>query len=65
MNHNDHAASIPASNYITVLSYVVHKVKIFTVDDGRSWKSRRRSWMRKNEEVELYISKTTRWTQMP
>jgi len=29
-------------------------VEIFEIADGTSWKSRRRSWMRKGEEVELY-----------
>jgi len=32
---------------------------------GTSWKSRRRSWMRKAEEVELYLPKTSEMIYMP
>jgi len=29
-------------------------IEIFEIAYGMSWKSRRRSWMKKGEEVELY-----------
>jgi len=58
MNDNRHAAFIPASNSITLYSDLVHMVKILKVAYSRSWKSRRRSWMRNGEEVGLNISKS-------
>jgi len=33
-------------------------VEIFEIAYGTSWKSTRRSWIRKGEEVELYLPKT-------
>ena len=36
----------------------MHMVEIFDIAYGKSWKSRRRSWIRQGEEVELYLPKT-------
>jgi hypothetical protein len=33
-------------------------VELFEIAYGMSWKSRRRSWIRNGEEVELYLPKT-------
>jgi len=60
-----HAAFIYASNCITLCSDLVHKVEKFKLAYGTSWKSRRRSWMRKGEEVELYLQKTSEMIYMP
>ena len=65
MNDSDHAASIHASNCIPCSSDLVHIVKIVINAYGTSWKSRRRSWIRKVEEVRLYKSKTSGWIYMP
>jgi len=40
-------------------------VEIFEIAYSRSWKSRRRSWIRKGEEVELYLPKTSEMIYMP
>jgi hypothetical protein len=34
-------------------------VEIFEIACGTSWKSRRRSWIRNGEEVELYYPKSS------
>jgi hypothetical protein len=34
-------------------------VEIFEIDCGTSWETRRRSWIRNDEEVELYLPKTS------
>jgi len=39
--------------------------EIFEIAYGMSWKSRRRSSMRKGEEVELYLPKTGKMFYMP
>jgi len=38
---------------------------IFEIACGTSWKSRRRSWIRTGEEVELYLVKTSEMIYMP
>ena len=38
--------------------------EIFEIDCGTSWKSRRRSWIRNAEEVELYLPKTSEMNHM-
>jgi hypothetical protein len=43
----------------------VHMVEIFEIACGTSWKSRRRSWIRNSEEVELYLPKTSEIIHMP
>jgi hypothetical protein len=40
-------------------------VEIFEIACGTSWKSRRRSWIRNCEEVELYLPKTGEMIDMP
>ena len=59
MNDNHHAAYDDASNCITLCTDLVHMVQKLKIAYGRSWKSRRMSWMRKGEEVRLNISKTS------
>ena len=59
MNDDRHAAYDDASNCITLYTHLVHMVEMLKFACGRSWKSRRISWMRKGEEVELNISKTS------
>jgi len=36
----------------------MYMVEVFEIPYGTSWKSRRRSWIRKGEEVKLYLPKT-------
>jgi len=40
-------------------------VEIFELAHGVSWNSRKRSWIRKGEEVELYLPKTGEMIYMP
>jgi len=40
-------------------------VEIIESAYGTSWKLRRRSWIRKGEEVELYLPKTSEMIYMP
>jgi len=40
-------------------------VEIFEIAYGASWKLRRRSWIRKGEEVELYLPKISEMIYMP
>jgi hypothetical protein len=40
-------------------------VEILEIACGRSLKSRRRSWIRNGEEVELYLPKTSEMIHMP
>jgi hypothetical protein len=40
-------------------------VEIFEIACGTSWKSRRMSWIRNGEEVELYLPKTSEMIYMP
>jgi hypothetical protein len=40
-------------------------VEIFEIAYSTSWKLRRRSWIRKGEEVELYLPKTSELYYMP
>jgi hypothetical protein len=39
--------------------------EIFEIAYGTSWKLRRRSWIRKGEEVELYLPNTSELFYMP
>jgi len=43
------------SNYVTLCTDLIYIVDIWKIVYGISWKSKRRSWIRKAEEVELYI----------
>jgi hypothetical protein len=38
--------------------------EIFQIADGMSWKSKRRSWMMKSKEVELYLPKSSEMIYM-
>jgi hypothetical protein len=40
-------------------------VEIFEIACGTSWKSRRRSWIKNSEEVELDLPKTSEMIFMP
>ena len=53
LNDDHHAAFIHASNWITLRTDLVHMLEIFKFAYGTSWKSGRKSWMRKGEEVGL------------
>ena len=53
-NDDRHAALIHASNSIILHSDLVHMIEIVKNAYGRSWKSRKRSWTRKGEQVGLY-----------
>jgi len=59
MNDYLHASYDHGSNCIMGCTDLVHIVGILKIAYGRSWKSRRMSWMRKGEEVWLRISKTS------
>jgi hypothetical protein len=65
LNDNCFAESIHLSNCITLRTDLVHRVKIFEIACGTSWKSRRRSWIRNGEEVELYLPKTSEMIYRP
>jgi len=58
-------ALIDASNYVNFRTNLVHMVAIFEMAYGMPWKSRRRSWIKNAEEVELYLSKTSEMIYMP
>ena len=59
MNDDRHAAYDHASNCIVLCTDLVHMVEMMKIAYGRSRKSQRMSWMRKGEEVELNISRTS------
>jgi hypothetical protein len=40
-------------------------VEMFEIACGMSWKSRRRSWIRNGEEVELYLPRTSEMIYIP
>jgi hypothetical protein len=40
-------------------------VQIFEIACGRSWKLRRRSWIRNSEEVKQYLPKPSEMIYMP
>jgi len=40
-------------------------IETFDIAYGASWKSRRKSWIRKGEEVELYLPKISGMIHMP
>jgi hypothetical protein len=43
----------------------VNIVEIFDIAYARSWKSRRRSWIRNGEEVKVYLPKASEMIKMP
>jgi len=67
INHNDnrHAKFTHVSNCITLRTDLVRMVEIFQSAYGTSWKSKRRSWIRNGEEVELYSPQTNEMNHMP
>jgi len=65
LNDNRYAAFIHLSNCITSRTDLVHMTEIFEIACDTSWKSRRRSWIAKGEEVELYLPKTSEMIYMP
>jgi hypothetical protein len=65
LNDNCHAAFIQVSNCITLHTDLVHMVEILENACGTSRNSRRRSWIRNGEEVELYLPKTSEMMYMP
>jgi hypothetical protein len=65
LNDNRHAVFMHVSNCITLLTDLVHMVQIFEITCGTSWKSRRRSWIRHGEEVNLYLPETSEMIYMP
>jgi hypothetical protein len=50
---------------MTLHTDLVHMVQIFEIAYSRSRKSRRWSWIRNGEEVELYLPKTSEMIYMP
>jgi len=65
LNDDRHATFIHVSNCITLCTDLVHMVEIFDIAYGMSWKSRRRSWIRNGEEVELYLPQPSQLFYMP
>jgi len=65
LNDDHYAACIHASNCPTLQTDLVPMVEIIEIAYGMSWKSRRRGWMRKGEELELYLPKTSEMIYMP
>ena len=58
MNDDSHAAFDHAANCLTLCTILVHIVEILNIAYGRSWKSRRMSWIRNGAEIWPNISKT-------
>ena len=54
MNDHHHVAFVHTSTGISLHSDLIHMVKNMKIAYGRSWKSRRRNWIRDSAEVELY-----------
>jgi hypothetical protein len=65
LDDNRHAVFIHVSNCITLRTDLMLMVQIFEIAYGTSWKSRRRSWIRNGEKVELYLPKTSQMIYMP
>jgi hypothetical protein len=65
LNDNRHAVFIHVFTCVSLRTELVHMVKIFVIVCGKSWKSRRRSWIRNGEEVKLYMTKTSEMIDMP
>jgi len=65
LNDSRHAMFIHVSNWLTLRTGLVHMVETFEIACGTSWKSRRRSWIRNGEELELYLPKTSEIIHMP
>jgi len=65
LNDHRHAAFIHVSNCMTLHSDLAHMVEIVEIAYVASWKSRRRSWIRIGEEVELYLPNICEMIYMP
>jgi len=65
LSGTSYAALIHASNGITLCTDLVDMLEIFEIVYGMSWKSRRRSWMKRGEEVEIYLPKTSEMIYIP
>ena len=65
LNDDRYAAFINASNCISLHTALVHMVEIFEISYGMSSQTRRRSCVRKGEEVERYLPKTKQMIYMP
>jgi len=65
LNYHCCAALIHVSKCITLCTDLEHMVQIFEIAYGMSSKLRRRSWIWKGEEVELYLPKTGEMIYMP
>jgi len=61
MNDDCHAAFSQTFNWLTLHTDAVHMVEILNLAHGGLRKSSTSSWIRKCEEVGVYISKTTGW----
>jgi hypothetical protein len=59
LNDDRRATFIHVSNCISLRTDLVHMVEIFEIAYGTSCESRRRSWIRDGEEIELYLPKTS------
>jgi hypothetical protein len=57
INDSRNAALVHAANCITVRSDLLHMVEILKIAYGTSWKSRKTSWKKKGQEVQLYMFK--------
>jgi len=64
-NDDRHAAFVHASSWITLRTDLVHMVEMFEIGYGPSWKSRRRSCIRKGDEVELDLPNISEMIYMP
>jgi len=60
-----HVVIILVWNFITHHPDLVQMFKVLIIAYGRSWKARRRTWIRNGEEVRLYQSKTTKRIYTP
>jgi len=60
-----HPTFTHVSNWITLCTDLVRMAEKFEMSYGASWKSKRRSGMRKSKEVERYLPKTSERIYMP
>jgi hypothetical protein len=59
LNDDRYAEFYPPYNCINLRTDLVHVVEIIEFAYGTSWNLRRSSWIRKRDEVELYLPKTS------
>jgi len=65
LNEDGYVAFIHASNWITLHTELVHTVELFEIAYGTSWKLRRRSRMRTDDEFMLHLPKAGEMIYMP